>query len=113
MYKKLMQLVVIALSITGLVACAAPAGSTGTSSSGSTSTTVTNTVATTGTTSAGGGSVTLTLGAYTTPREAYGEIIPIFQAAWKAKTGQDVKFEESYLGSGAQARAIVQGFEAD
>ncbi len=55
----------------------------------------------------------LTLGAYTTPREAYQELIPLFQKNWKQKTGQDVTFEESYLGSGAQSRAIVNGFEAD
>lgn len=62
---------------------------------------------------ASGGQVKLTLGAYTTPREAYKELIPIFQKQWKEKTGQDVVFEESYLGSGAQSRAIVEGFEAD
>jgi sulfate/thiosulfate-binding protein len=57
---------------------------------------------------------TLTLGAYTTPREAYGKaIIPAFQRAWKEKTGEEVRFQESYLGSGAQARAIAGGFEAD
>ncbi len=61
----------------------------------------------------GKGQVKLTLGAYTTPREAYAELIPIFQKQWKEKTGQDVVFEESYLGSGAQSRAIVEGFEAD
>lgn len=57
--------------------------------------------------------VTLILGAYTTPREAYAEIIPLFQAQWLEETGQTVIFEESYLGSGAQSRAIVEGFEAD
>jgi sulfate transport system substrate-binding protein len=57
---------------------------------------------------------TLTLGAYTTPREVYGKaIIPAFQLYWKQKTGQSVRFQESYLGSGAQARAIAGGFEAD
>lgn len=57
---------------------------------------------------------TLTLAAYTTPREVYGrEIIPAFQKFWKEKTGQEVRFQESYLGSGAQARAIAGGFEAD
>jgi sulfate/thiosulfate transport system substrate-binding protein len=61
-----------------------------------------------------GGKVTLILGGYTTPRELYGKsIIPAFQKYWKAKTGQDVDFQESYQGSGAQARAIVGGFEAD
>ena len=59
------------------------------------------------------GDIKLTLGAYTTPREAYGEIIPLFQKYWKDKTGQTVTFEESYQGSGAQSRAIVEGFEAD
>jgi sulfate transport system substrate-binding protein len=57
--------------------------------------------------------VQLTLAAYTTPREAYGEIIPAFQAYWKDKTSQTVTFEESYLGSGAQSRAVAEGFEAD
>src|ERR1051325_3762444 len=61
----------------------------------------------------GKGTVKLTLGAYTTPREAYGEVIPRFQKYWKEKTGQTVTFEESYQGSGAQSRAIVEGFEAD
>jgi sulfate transport system substrate-binding protein len=61
-----------------------------------------------------GGTVTLTLGAYTTPRELYKEaIIPAFQKSWKDKTGQTVEFQESYQGSGAQARAITGGFEAN
>lgn len=60
------------------------------------------------------GEATLTLGAYTTPREAYSKaIIPEFQRLWKAKTGQEVEFQESYQGSGAQSRAISSGFEAD
>lgn len=62
---------------------------------------------------AGSKSVNLILGAYTTPREAYGEIIPLFKAQWQEKTGQEVTFEESYQGSGAQSRAIAEGFEAD
>jgi sulfate/thiosulfate transport system substrate-binding protein len=57
--------------------------------------------------------VNLILAAYTTPREAYAQIIPLFQAKWKAETGQEVLFEESYIASGAQSRAIVEGFEAD
>jgi sulfate transport system substrate-binding protein len=62
----------------------------------------------------GGTERTLTLGVYTTPREAYnGGIIPAFQKLWKEKHGQEVRFETSYMGSGAQSRAIVGGFEAD
>ena len=62
---------------------------------------------------ANGGPNTLVLGAYTTPREAYGKLIPIFKAQWKQQTGQDLTFQESYQGSGAQSRAIAEGFEAD
>jgi len=57
--------------------------------------------------------VKLILGAYTTPREAYRLIIPLFQEYWLSETGQTVIFDESYLGSGAQSRAVVEGFEAD
>jgi len=61
-----------------------------------------------------GNKVTLILGAYTTPREAYDKaVLPAFQKYWKEKTGQDVQFQESYQGSGAQSRAIIGGFEAD
>jgi sulfate transport system substrate-binding protein len=57
---------------------------------------------------------TLTLAAYTTPREAYGKaVLPAFAKHWKEKTGEDLQFEESYQGSGAQARAVKEGFEAD
>src|SRR2546426_9949216 len=62
----------------------------------------------------GGNKVTLVLGGYTTPREAYGKaVLPAFKKYWKDKTGQDVEFQESYQGSGAQSRAIIGGFEAD
>lgn len=61
-----------------------------------------------------GRKVTLILGAYTTPREAYTKaIIPEFKRYWQQKTGREVEFQESYQGSGAQSRAIISGFEAD
>ena len=41
------------------------------------------------------------------------DILPAFAKQWKEKTGEEVTFEESYQGSGAQARAVVEGFEAD
>ena len=55
----------------------------------------------------------LTLVAYSIPGEAYKQIIPAFQASWKAKTGETVTFAESYGGSGSQARAVTDGLEAD
>ena len=62
---------------------------------------------------ANGSPTTIVLGAYSTPREAYGKLLPIFKEQWKQQTGQDITFQESYQGSGAQSRAIVEGFEAD
>jgi sulfate/thiosulfate-binding protein len=60
------------------------------------------------------GTPVLTLAAYTTPREAYGKIIPAFQATWKeGHDGQNVVFQESYAGSTTQAQNIIGGFEAD
>jgi sulfate transport system substrate-binding protein len=60
------------------------------------------------------GDDTLVIGAYSAPREAFEEgVIPAFRAAWRQRTGHDVTVRASYLGSGAQTRAITQGFEAD
>ncbi len=53
---------------------------------------------------------TLTLVGYTTPREAYAELIPLFQAT---PAGQGVTFEESYGPSGDQSRAVSAGLPAD
>ncbi|MCF7797568.1 MAG: sulfate ABC transporter substrate-binding protein [Lentisphaeria bacterium] len=63
---------------------------------------------------AGDKTVSLTLGAYTVPKEAYErEIIPAFKTYWQEKTGETVTFNESYTASGAQSRAIASGFDAD
>jgi sulfate/thiosulfate transport system substrate-binding protein len=57
---------------------------------------------------------TITIGAYSVVREAFHDgILPAFAANWKAKTGRVLRFEESYNASGAQARAIAAGFDAD
>lgn len=55
----------------------------------------------------------ITVAAYSIPDKAYKKIIPAFQAEWKSKTGEDVVVTESYGGSGAQARAVIEGLEAD
>jgi sulfate/thiosulfate-binding protein len=65
------------------------------------------------TTPASKGDVTLVLGAYSVAKDAFAELLPIFQDKWKAETGQLVTFQESYEASGTQARSIVGGFEAD
>jgi sulfate transport system substrate-binding protein len=57
-----------------------------------------------------GGSDTISLVAYSTPREAYEEIIPAFQ---DTPAGKDVDFEQSYAASGEQSRAVEAGLAAD
>ena len=52
----------------------------------------------------------LTLVAYSTPRAAYGQLIPKFQAT---QAGQGVTFDQSYGASGEQARAVLAGLKAD
>lgn len=54
-----------------------------------------------------------TFAAYTTPREAYGDIIRAFQAKWSREHHETLRVRESYQASGAQARAVVGGFDAD
>src|ERR687895_2576732 len=57
---------------------------------------------------------TLTLAAYSTPREVYGKIIPAFQEKWKKEhNDQTVIFKESYDGSTSQAENVINGFDAD
>jgi sulfate/thiosulfate-binding protein len=59
---------------------------------------------------AGDGDVKLTLAAYSTPREAYEEIIPAFAAT---PAGAGVSFDQSYGSSGEQSRAVEAGLPAD
>jgi sulfate transport system substrate-binding protein len=52
--------------------------------------------------------------AYSTPREAYGKIIPAFVSQWKEDhDDQNVIFQESYAGSTTQAANVIAGYEAD
>jgi sulfate/thiosulfate transport system substrate-binding protein len=53
---------------------------------------------------------TLSLVAYSTPKDAYGKIIPAFQAT---AAGKNVSFNQSYGASGDQARAVAAGLSAD
>jgi sulfate/thiosulfate transport system substrate-binding protein len=53
---------------------------------------------------------TLSLVAYSTPKDAYARIIPAFQAT---SAGKDVSFNQSYGASGDQARAVAAGLGAD
>ncbi|MEA2309162.1 MAG: sulfate/thiosulfate transport system substrate-binding protein [Thermoleophilaceae bacterium] len=83
MRKLTISIIALALAATGLVAC-------GGSSSG------------------GGGSLSLV--AYSTPKEAYADLIPAFD---KTAAGKGTKFTQSYGASGDQSRAVDNGLKAD
>ncbi|HWH54257.1 MAG TPA: sulfate ABC transporter substrate-binding protein [Gaiellaceae bacterium] len=53
---------------------------------------------------------TISLVAYSTPKDAYAKIIPKFQGT---AAGKDVSFNQSYGASGDQARAVAAGLDAD
>jgi len=50
---------------------------------------------------------------YDPTRELYKEYNPAFVKYWKAKTGDNVTINQSHGGSGKQARAVLEGLEAD
>lgn len=50
---------------------------------------------------------------YDPTRELYQEFNEDFAKHWKEKTGQQVTIQQSHGGSGKQARAVIDGLEAD
>ena len=50
---------------------------------------------------------------YDPTRELYRDINSAFAAHWKLKSGQSVTIRQSHGGSGAQARAVIDGISAD
>lgn len=60
------------------------------------------------------GDVKLKLVSFSVTQAPYEQIIPQFVEKWKKEHNQNVTFEQSYGGSGAQARAVIDGSqEAD
>lgn len=57
--------------------------------------------------------VTLLNVSYDPTRELYSEFNKAFATHWKAKTGDTVTIRMSHGGSGSQARAVIDGLEAD
>ena len=57
--------------------------------------------------------VTLRNVSYDPTREFYVDYNASFVKYWKAKTGQDVVVNQSHGGSGGQARAVIDGLQAD
>jgi sulfate/thiosulfate-binding protein len=50
---------------------------------------------------------------YDPTRELYAEFDGAFSKYWREKTGQTVSVKQSHGGSGSQARAVIDGLEAD
>jgi len=50
---------------------------------------------------------------YDPTRELYDNFNKEFSAYWKKSTGQDINFKQSHGGSGKQARAVIDGLDAD
>ena len=50
---------------------------------------------------------------YDPTRELYEDFNKQFGQYWKSRTGQDVNFKQSHGGSGKQARAVIDGLDAD
>jgi sulfate transport system substrate-binding protein len=57
--------------------------------------------------------ITLLNVSYDPTRELYKEYNAAFARYWKAKTGDDVAVRQSHGGAGKQARAVIDGLEAD
>src|SRR6266536_3474075 len=60
-----------------------------------------------------GKAVTLLNDSYDPTRELYQDYNAAFTKYWKAKTGQQVDVQQSHGGSSKQARAVIDGLEAD
>lgn len=50
---------------------------------------------------------------YDPTRELYADVNQAFAAQWKKQTGEDLTIRASHGGSGKQARAVIDGLEAD
>jgi sulfate/thiosulfate transport system substrate-binding protein len=86
--KALSGLLLAALAVTALAGCGGPAEDS----------------------AASGGGKKLSLVAYSTPKEAFAQLIPAFQ---KTAAGKGVSFTQSYGASGDQSRAVAAGLPAD
>jgi sulfate/thiosulfate transport system substrate-binding protein len=66
-----------------------------------------------GTAPAQAATITLLNVSYDPTRELYVDYNAAFTKYWKAKTGQDIRFNQSHGGSGKQARSVIDGLQAD
>jgi sulfate/thiosulfate transport system substrate-binding protein len=62
---------------------------------------------------AAGAGITILNVSYDPTRELYSDIDAAFASGWEARTGQPVAIHQSHGGSGKQARAVIDGLQAD
>jgi ABC-type sulfate transport system substrate-binding protein len=96
--------VLLVATSAGLAACSKKSEGTGSAPVGSGSAAIAN---------SNKGPVTLLNVSYDPTRELYQEFNTVFAKYWKDKTGQDLKVNQSHGGGGKQARAVLDGLEAD
>jgi len=97
---KFLALFLVGVGLTvGIAACS---GSTNTASSPTTAGADTDTKP-----------VELTFVSFAVTQAAYEKIVPLFTEKWKQEHNQEVSFNQSYGGSGSQARSVIDGLEAD
>jgi sulfate/thiosulfate-binding protein len=60
-----------------------------------------------------GAEVTILNASFDIARELFGQYNPTFVKHWKEKTGQTVTINQSHGGSSRQARAVIDGLQAD
>lgn len=63
--------------------------------------------------SEGGSGLELLNVSYDPTREFYAKYNELFSAHWEEETGEKVNVTQSHGGSGAQARSVIEGNEAD
>src|SRR3978361_1499107 len=57
--------------------------------------------------------VTLLNVSYDPTRELYADFNKAFAVAWQKDTGKSIEIKQSHGGSGSQARAVIDGLQAD
>lgn len=103
-------LVLLATSLVGITACGAGSTKQGASASPSASTA---SVASESAKPSPKPAVELLNVSYDPTRELYVKFNKAFAAYWKQKNNQDVTIKQAHGGSGAQARTVIDGLEAD
>ncbi|MDG2992354.1 sulfate ABC transporter substrate-binding protein [Candidatus Synechococcus calcipolaris G9] len=91
--RRWLALFLVGIGLSGIIAACGPQGDSGDSASQP--------------------DVEITLASFAVTKAAHDAIIPKFQEKWKAEHNQNVRFNQSYGGSGSQTRAILDGLEAD